>query len=122
VSQLEATSPSRALCSTVRHTTIKWTGTARALTSSCLAAWIFQIDSTLNLAAAQQVILKGGALAKNIVWVVAGAVTTGATSHFEGVVLAKTSVTVGTGGSLNGRILAQTSVALQKATIVQPLV
>ncbi len=51
--------------------------------------WIFRVAGTLNQADATKVILAGGALPKNIFWVVAGAVTIGATARFEGV-LAKT--------------------------------
>ena len=67
-----------------------------------------------------QVVLTGGALAKNIFWEVAGKVAIGAGAHFEGILLCKTDVTLVTGSSMNGRILAQTQVALQKATVVQP--
>lgn len=84
-------------------------------------AWIFQITGTFNIAAGQRVVLLGGALAKNIVWVVAGAVDFGAAAHLEGVLLGKTAVTLQTGTSVNGRILAQTFVSLQKATVVAPV-
>ena len=57
--------------------------------------------------------LTGGALAKNIFWQVAGAVTIGTTAHFEGVVLGKTMVAVNTGASVNGRLMAQTAVTLR---------
>jgi cytoskeletal protein CcmA (bactofilin family) len=78
-------------------------------------AWIFQVASTLNIAAGKKAVLAGGALKANIVWVVSGSVSIGAGGHLEGVILGKTSVSLLTGASLNGRILAQTSVALQKA-------
>lgn len=84
------------------------------------SAWIFQIDGTFGITAGKRITLAGGALSKNIVWVVAGAIDFGAGAHFEGIILAKTSVTVETGGSGNGRILAQTSVSLQSATITKP--
>ena len=64
--------------------------------------------------------LAGGALAKNIFWQVAGAVTLGTTAHFEGVVLAKTLIAVNTGATVNGRLLAQTAVTLQMNAITQP--
>ena len=51
--------------------------------------WIFRVAGTLNQADATRVTLAGGALPRNIFWVVAGSVTIGATAHFEGV-LAKT--------------------------------
>ena len=82
--------------------------------------WIFQISGRLNEANAARVTLAGGALAKNIFWQVAGAVTLGTTAHFEGIVLAKTMIAVNTGASVNGRLLAQTAVTLQMNAITQP--
>jgi hypothetical protein len=82
--------------------------------------WIFQVAGTFNQANAARVTLAGGALAKNIFWQVAGAVTIGTTAHFEGVMLAKTLVAVNTGASANGRLLAQTAVTLQMNAITQP--
>ncbi|KAJ7166173.1 antifreeze protein [Mycena filopes] len=79
--------------------------------------WIFQISGALTFAAGKKVTLVGGALAKNIVWVVSGTVTAGAGAHLEGVVLGKTSITLLTGATANSRLLAQTAVALQKATV-----
>ena len=84
------------------------------------AVWIFQVAGTLNQANAARVTLVGGALAKNIFWQVAGAVTLGTTAHFEGVVLAKTMVAVNTGASVNGRLLAQTAVTLQMNAVTEP--
>jgi len=103
----------------------KWTSavtTTKGVTihGSATDTWIFQISSTFSIAAAQRISLSGGALAKNIVWVVTGAVTFGAGAHFEGILLAATGVTMQTGSTANGRILAQTAVSLQKATLVVP--
>lgn len=67
--------------------------------------------------AAGSVALSGGAVAKNIVWVCASAVTMSSNVTFQGVILGKTSATWETGSSLVGQIYAQTNVALQKATI-----
>jgi hypothetical protein len=82
--------------------------------------WIFQIAGKLKEANARRVRLAGGALAKNIFWQVAGAVTLGTTAHFEGVVLAKTMIAVNTGATVNGRLLAQTAVTLQMNAVTQP--
>jgi hypothetical protein len=82
--------------------------------------WIFQVAGPLNQAAATRVTLAGGALAKNIFWQVAGAVTIGSTAHFEGVVLGKTMIAVNTGASVNGRLLAQTAITLQMSPVTQP--
>jgi len=82
--------------------------------------WIFQVAGTLNQANSTRVTLAGGALAKNIFWQVAGAVTLGTNAHFEGVVLGKTMIAVNTGASVNGRLLAQTAVTLQMNAITEP--
>lgn len=82
--------------------------------------WIFQISGTLDLASAKKVILSGGAKAKNIFWVVAGAVTLGTYSHFEGTILGKTSLSLKTGATMNGRLLAQTAVTLEMNTLTRP--
>jgi ice-binding like protein len=47
--------------------------------------WILRMAGTLDQANATKVTLAGGALPKNIFWVVAGAVAIGRTAHFEGV-------------------------------------
>jgi hypothetical protein len=84
--------------------------------------WIFQIAGNLSMAGAKNVVLSGGALAKNIFWQVAGGagLTVGAAGHFEGIVLAKTAINVQTGASVNGRLLAQTAVNIQVSTVTQP--
>ena len=84
------------------------------------AVWIFQIAGKLKQANATRVTLVGGALAKNIFWQVAGAVTLGTTAHFEGVILAKTLIAVNTGATVHGRLLAQTAVTLQMNSVTQP--
>ncbi|MCL1485274.1 MAG: DUF3494 domain-containing protein [Marinobacter sp.] len=82
--------------------------------------WIMQVSGELTEASAVKVVLAGGALAKNIIWQVAGSVTIGTYAHFEGVVLGKTLIAVNTGASVNGRLLAQTAVTLQKSNITAP--
>lgn len=89
-------------------------------TDSSFDKWVFQIESTLNVASAVKVLLSRGALAKNIIWQVAGAVTLETTSHFEGVILGKTGINMRTGATINGRLLAQTAVTLQENRVVQP--
>lgn len=82
--------------------------------------WIFQTSGDLSMSDAKNITLSGGAQAKNIFWQVAGQVTVGTGSHFEGILLCQTQVTLQTGATMNGRILAQTMVALQKATVTVP--
>ncbi|MBL7006316.1 MAG: DUF3494 domain-containing protein [Spirochaetia bacterium] len=83
--------------------------------------WIFQITGDLNVSAAVNVILNGGAKARNIFWQLSGEATIGANSHFEGVVLSQTAITLGTGASINGRLLAQSQVALDQNTVTKPV-
>lgn len=82
--------------------------------------WIFQVAGTLNMSSAVRVTLSGGAQAKNIYWQVAGAVTFGTTSHFEGNILGQTGINLKTGASINGRLLAQTAATLQMNTVTLP--
>jgi hypothetical protein len=90
------------------------------LSGSANDVWIFQISGTLDIASAKKTILTGGAQAKNIFWVIAGAVTLGTYSHFEGNIVGKTSISLLTGASLNGRLFAQTAVTLQMNSITRP--
>lgn len=73
----------------------------------------------MNSASASKVILSGGATAANVVWAVAGAVTLGTNSAFEGVILGKTGITMQTNSTINGMLFAQTAVALGKATVTR---
>jgi hypothetical protein len=82
--------------------------------------FIIQMTGNLMQAAGTMVRLRGGVLAKNIFWQLAGKVVVGLGAHLEGILLVKTSVQFETGSSLNGRILAQTACVLQVATIASP--
>lgn len=82
--------------------------------------WIFKVAGTLDMAAAKSVLMTGGALPKNVFWQVSGAVTIGAGTHFEGVILGQTSITMGKLSSINGRLLAQSAVSLEATTVTQP--
>ena len=90
------------------------------LDGSATDVWIFKIAGTLTMAANKNVILSGGALAKNIFWQVSEGVTIGTGTHFEGVILGMTAITFDTGSSINGRLLAQTAVVLRSTTVTQP--
>mmetsp|Transcript_9103 Transcript_9103/g.14463 ORF Transcript_9103/g.14463 Transcript_9103/m.14463 type:complete len:289 (-) Transcript_9103:442-1308(-) len=88
------------------------------LAGSATDTWIFQIAGTMGIAAGKKILLTGGARAENIVWVVAGAMSFGATSHFEGIILGATSASFVTKSTMHGRVLVQTAVTLQMTTIV----
>jgi hypothetical protein len=90
------------------------------LTGSANDVWIFQISGELVLGTAKQILLAGGADAKNIFWVVAGQVTIHADAHFEGIIFGQTGITLQTNASWNGRALAQSLVALDDNHITAP--
>lgn len=103
----------------------KWTssvsiGSDVTITGGANDTWIFQIDGDLGIGNGFNVILAGGAQAKNIVWQVAGEVSMGTGSHFEGIVLCQTQIVMNTSASMNGRLLAQSNVALDHATVTNP--
>ena len=100
----------------------KWTSNVGISKDVTLAGasnqvWIFQIAGSLTQASATNVILSGGAQAKNIFWQTAGGVIIGTTAHSEGTILTKTNIAMNTGASTNGRLLAQTAVTLQKNVV-----
>jgi hypothetical protein len=104
----------------------KWTNTVLipsdvTISGSATDVWIFQIAGNLTMSSAKNITLSGGALAKNIFWQVAGQVTLGTTSHFEGIILSMTSITLQTGATMNGRGLAQTAVILDQNAVTRPL-
>ena len=80
--------------------------------------WIFQISGTLDISAAMQVVLSGGAQTQNIFWQVAGQTTLGTTSVFYGNILDQTAIVLNTGATLNGRALAQSAVTLDGNSVV----
>ncbi|MDZ4685672.1 MAG: ice-binding family protein [Planctomycetaceae bacterium] len=82
--------------------------------------WILQIAGNLELANARKVLLRGGALPRNIFWQVGGQATLGTTSQFNGTILSKTLIAMNTGAAINGRLLAQTAVTLQKNVVKRP--
>jgi len=102
----------------------KWTNTVTLPSDITISGdaddvWIFQISGDLTVSSAVNITLIGGANASNIYWQVAGQVTVGTTSHFEGNILSKTAITFQTGSSLNGCALAQSSVILDNSIIVK---
>ncbi|MGB9082669.1 MAG: ice-binding family protein [Desulfuromonadaceae bacterium] len=90
------------------------------LNGSATDVWIFKVAGSLDMAAAKNIVLSGGAQARNIFWQVAGAVTIGADTHFEGIILGQTSITFGNHASINGRLLAQSAVVLDATTVTVP--
>lgn len=85
------------------------------------AVFIFQIASTLLISSGQQIILAGGAQAKNVLWQVGSSATLETTSVFKGSILALTSISVATGASVEGRLLARNgAITLDTNSVVVP--
>lgn len=88
------------------------------------AVWIFQIASTLTTVggAGGNIVLTGGAQAKNIYWQVGSSATIGDNTIFKGNVLALSDITMNSGAVAQGRMLARNgSVVLTNAnTITKP--
>src|SRR4029077_9946775 len=71
------------------------------------AVFIFQIGSTLTTLGSTQVVLAGGAQARNVFWEVSSSAALGTNSIFKGTIIALQSFTLDTGASLQGRALAR---------------
>ncbi len=85
------------------------------------AVFIFQIGSTLTTIGSTQVVLAGGAQAKNVFWQVATSATLGTNSIFQGNILSLQSITLDTGATLIGRALARNgAVTLESNTLTAP--
>jgi hypothetical protein len=82
--------------------------------------WVFQIAQDLTLTSGARITLSGGAMAKNIYWVIAGQATLGTDTHLCGTILSKTMISLNTGAVVTGRLLAQTAVTLNASKVNQP--
>ena len=96
------------------------TGTILTLNGTATDVWVFQMAGGLSQAAATQVQLTGGALARNVFWQSATTVTIGATALMQGVILSQTDIVLGAGATENGRLLALTAVTLNSNTVTRP--
>lgn len=105
--------------------TYKWSSnllipTNVTLTGGPNDVWIFQVAQGLTVANGAQIILAGGAKAKNVFWQTFAAADIGTTAKFNGVILSQTSIVMKTGATISGRLLAQTDVSLNQSTVTQP--
>lgn len=85
------------------------------------AVWIFQIASGFTTigGAGGNVILQGGAQAKNVFWQTGSSATIGDNTSFKGNILALTSITMNSGAVAEGRMLAiNGSVVMTNANII----
>ena len=91
------------------------------------AVWIFQVGSAFTSvgsgpfpsASGGNVILAGGAQAKNVFWQVSSSATIGDFTHFQGNVLSLSSITMNSGAVAEGRMLARNgSVVMTDTNII----
>jgi hypothetical protein len=82
------------------------------------AVWIFQIGSALTTVggAGGNIILAGGAQAKNIYWQVGSSATIGDNTIFKGNVLALSDITMNSGAVAEGRMLARNGTVVMTST------
>jgi len=73
------------------------------------AVWIFQVASDLTTVggAGGNILLSGGAQAKNVFWQIGSSGTIGDFTSFKGNILALSSITMNSGATLEGRLLAR---------------
>ncbi len=82
------------------------------------AVWIFQIASTLTTVggAGGNIVLAGGAQAKNVYWQVGSSATIGDNTIFKGNVLALSDITMNSGAVAEGRMLARNGTVVMTST------
>jgi hypothetical protein len=82
------------------------------------AVWIFQIGSALTTVggAGGNIVLAGGAQAKNIYWQVGSSATIGDNTIFKGNVLALSDITMNSGAVAEGRMLARNGTVVMTST------
>jgi len=88
------------------------------------AVWIFQVGSAFTSvgsgpfpsAAGGNVILTGGAQAKNVFWQISSSATIGDFTHFQGNVLALSNITMNSGAVADGRMLARNGSVIMTST------
>jgi hypothetical protein len=72
------------------------------------AVFMFRMASTLTMTTGLHVILRGGANASRIYWIVGSSATLGSSTILHGNILAEVSITMDSGSKLHGRALAIT--------------
>jgi hypothetical protein len=81
-------------------------GASVTLTGGPDDVWIFQIAADLEEAGSMQIILAGGAQARNIFWQVGTSATIGTYAVFKGTIIANQAIVMDTGSSTAGRLMS----------------
>lgn len=85
------------------------TGSDLTLTGGPDDVWIFQIATDLQVGSTIQIILAGGARARNIFWQVGTSATIGTFAVFKGVILADQAITMNTSSVMDGKAMASSA-------------
>ena len=93
--------------------------TSLTLTGSDTSTFIIQVGGALSTAATSIIVLDG-VLAKNVFWIVTGAVSLGAGSTFKGSIISAGALSLGDRTSLEGRALSLAALNLYNNTITNP--
>jgi len=83
------------------------TGTL-TLNGTASDVWVFEIGSTLITGSFSTVVMTGGAVPRNVYWMVGSSATLNASSQFQGIVIAQSSITLVTNASNMGNLIALT--------------
>src|ERR1019366_3077800 len=102
----------------------KWTtaievGAAPAGTLTLNGNGVYILIGTSTLDIHANIVLTGGALAQNVFWAIAGAVTIYPAVTVFGELLGQTSIAMQAGATIHGRLLGQTGITLISNTIVE---
>jgi len=81
----------------------------------------FITQTSLATAASTKVVLTGGAVAENVLWVLGTSASLGAGSELQGSILAGTSIALGATSTLRGCALAQTAVTIAAGVKIEPV-
>ena len=84
------------------------------------ATWVFQMSGNLTTGPDARVILKNGALASNVYWIVGGSASIGYATSMAGTIVAQSSVRFGSYASLEGRGLSMSTIFYADNTVVNP--
>ena len=77
------------------------------------AVFILRSATTITTSSTSEVVLAGGAQAKNVFWLAGSAMTLGTDSRMKGILIANTSISCLTGSRIDGSVLIQGAAAAQ---------
>lgn len=108
---------------TLRPGLYKWSTGVNVVSDVTLSGgandvWIFQVGQDLLVGPGANVVLSGGAQARNVFFQVAGQSTLSVGSEVQGNILGHSAIVLNTGASLTGRALSQTAVTLDANEVV----